>query len=503
VDSIDWTTPTIRVAAAGVGAALAGPLGAALGGLLGDAVGSSAAGLIKGYAEKFGETAAEKLLDSGADSLIEKLKTPLPDMLALYREALRLSLQAIRPQIDPEYEDWFSNWNCVLASPEPLDLASVYVVHSEVPGPLYLFRLTLERLDAQGVAIGKKDLSLTLRTRQMPEALVLELGVRLPEPLQQKFRELIVTPKYEFAWKEAQFVFQHSTGLLLGRVDETTQKIERQLKELKGFLQRSSGSGEADYAERWVVKIDRDGHLAQSDEEIALVLDEMLVGVPTPNRFIIAVDKRAMWTAIGTEVVEEVRDFGKLYNSITSSWELVALASKQDDPASSLSAGERILRVDAKKLARLWEPVEAGLNKGILCFRDGIGRYNWLGTSEEAAEATRAFVDLYFDRYFSWREKPLLTKIDVWRDIKPQMDANVYITVAEVAELEATIGGPLYPYLVIKNSGFTANEFSGEVIRQKLAPHIVYRAIMDGIPIHEQATADLLFVLGSWNIGLG
>src|SRR6266404_7264038 len=90
--SNSWMKPAIRVAAAGFGAAVAGPLGGALGGWLGAAVGGPAADLVEKYAEKFGDNAAEKLLDVGADSLVERLKESAPDLMSIYRDALRQSL---------------------------------------------------------------------------------------------------------------------------------------------------------------------------------------------------------------------------------------------------------------------------------------------------------------------------------------------------------------------------------------------------------------------------
>jgi len=500
VHSIDWTTPAIRIAAAGFGAAVAGPLGAALGGLLGDALGSSATGLIKGYAEKFGEKAADKFLDSGADSLIETLKTPSPQIEAVYRESLRLSLATIREQMGGDYEEWFSNWDSVLAAPESLDLSSIHLDRSAADRFDDLFRLALERLDAQAAAIRRKDLSLTLQTRQMSDELVSELGVRLPLPLQENFRELIVTPRYESAWKQAQLVFQQFTDLVLGRIDETTLRIERKVDRL---VEKSSSTTEVDDDKGWVVKIDEDRHLAQSDEQIALIFDEMRVAASLPNRFRIEVNKQAMVNAIRVSVVlGAVHDFGKLYNSITSSLELATLVSKPESQAG-VSVEERMLRVDARKLARLWEPIEDGLNRGIRCFRDAIHKHDWLQTPAQAAEATRSFVDMYFDSYL-WRDKPLSgTKIDVWRDREPRMQASIRLTKEEIAELEATLGGTVYPYLLIKDSGFTAGEFSISVVRRKFAPRIVCEAISVEIPVHEPATSDQLFELGSWNIGLG
>jgi hypothetical protein len=153
----------IRVAAAGLGAAVAGPLGGALGGWLGGALGASAADLIQSYAEKFGEKSGEKLLEAVTDSVTEKLKDPAPRLEGVYREALRLSLSEIHEQTRWDgFDDWFANWENCLARAARLDLSSItpdQLVPARLDG---LFRFTMERLDAQGTAMRQKSLSLRI-----------------------------------------------------------------------------------------------------------------------------------------------------------------------------------------------------------------------------------------------------------------------------------------------------------------------------------------------------
>ena len=169
--SNSWAKPAIRIAAAGFGAAVAGPLGGAVGGWLGDALGGSAADLVEKYAEQFGDKAAEKLLDLGADSLVEKLKESAPKLASAYRDALRLSLAEVHSHFRGGFDDWFANWNVCLAASVPLDLLPIHA-DQLVPEKLDdLFRLTLERLDAQGAAMRQKSLSLKLECRAVPEAL--------------------------------------------------------------------------------------------------------------------------------------------------------------------------------------------------------------------------------------------------------------------------------------------------------------------------------------------
>jgi len=222
-----WADAAVRIASAGLGAAIAGPLGAALGGWLGGALGAPAAVIIQEYAKKFGEKAAEKLLDVGADSLAKKLKAPSPRIGAAYREALRLSLQEIHSQMSSgDFDDWFANWERCLSTTVPLSLSAIELTQL-VPDKLdQLFRHTMECLDAQGAAIGRRDLSLTLRCRTIPESLLSELTARLPECLQSTLSTLITTPEYEQAWKDMQLIFQQFADIALRRIDHTTQRIE-------------------------------------------------------------------------------------------------------------------------------------------------------------------------------------------------------------------------------------------------------------------------------------
>ncbi len=92
-------TAAIRIAAAGLGAAVAGPLGGALGPLVVGVLGASAEHLVDDYVQKFGEEAGKKFLDTGVDSLLEKLKKSAPDLESACREALRQSLSQICAQI--------------------------------------------------------------------------------------------------------------------------------------------------------------------------------------------------------------------------------------------------------------------------------------------------------------------------------------------------------------------------------------------------------------------
>ncbi len=215
----------IRVAAAGLGAAAAGPLGCALGAFIGEAIGDPAAQLIGTYVEKFGEEAAKKLLEAGADSLAEKLKKSAPNLESVYRESLRLSLSEISIHAGLEYEDWFSNWDLCLKASVPLRLEEIDTAQLAPEKLDEIFPHTMERLDAQGTSIREKSQSMVLSTRLAPALLIKELSARLPERFKENFCALIVKDEHKQAWNEAELIFREEQKKLLSRINETTLAI--------------------------------------------------------------------------------------------------------------------------------------------------------------------------------------------------------------------------------------------------------------------------------------
>jgi tetratricopeptide (TPR) repeat protein len=229
--------PAIRVAAAGLGAAVAGPLGAAVGGWLAGALTGPAADLIGEYAGKFGEKAGKKFLELGGESLTEKLKEQARVLDDVFRQALRLALNDVHKRSRWEgFDDWFTNWNRCLAASTPLNLPPLSP-HQLAPHELDgLFRSTLERLDAQGSALQQRSTSLSLRTRTIPDALATRLAADLPVYVQEKFSSLIAKPEYSEAWKEAELSFQGLVTTTLARIDETGQRVESKIDALPGQI---------------------------------------------------------------------------------------------------------------------------------------------------------------------------------------------------------------------------------------------------------------------------
>jgi hypothetical protein len=229
-----WAKPIISVAAAGLGAAVAGPLGGALGGWIGDALGGSTSKLLENLSEKFGEKAAEKLLDVGGDSLADKLKPASPHLERAYREALRQSLRTIGAQPDLRgFADWFGHWDLRLAASEPLDLSVLGGEGTPQQDRTVLVWQILVSLDAQGKAMGEKELRIVERRRAMPDALQAALSARLPQTLRAAFNALIVKPEYEAAWKQAERAFQDALKLALVDIDKTTRQIHRNTNKLR------------------------------------------------------------------------------------------------------------------------------------------------------------------------------------------------------------------------------------------------------------------------------
>ena len=223
-----WSKPILEVAAAGFGAAVAGPIGGAIGNWLAGAFGNSASRVIESYAKTFGENSAKKLFEMGNDSLTERLGDRSPVLEEAYQTALRQSLADLHARTGPpnQYEDWFSNWDRALAILKPLDPD---LIKPDQPAFFAdLFTSTMERLDAQGSALLSKALpSLALRPRTIPDALLAELQKELPRVLTERFHSLIVKPEYENAWKEKEQIFQNSFEGMLGRIDVKTDLLPR------------------------------------------------------------------------------------------------------------------------------------------------------------------------------------------------------------------------------------------------------------------------------------
>jgi len=218
----------IRVAAAGAGTALGGPLVGALTGLIGHLLSGPAAEVVQNYAEKFGDKAGEKLLELGGDALAEKIGDCPSNLENLYREALQRSLDQVRPRA-ARFDDWFVNWKACLAAPGPLQLPPI---RSDDLLPVNidrLFRNTMENLDAQGTALRRSSVSLQLACRSLPSGLFAELQRSLPALLEDNFRDVLSEPEYDAGWKQLQWESHQQQQRLLRDIDRKTGDLPMEI----------------------------------------------------------------------------------------------------------------------------------------------------------------------------------------------------------------------------------------------------------------------------------
>jgi hypothetical protein len=277
------TKVAIRAAAAGFGAAFGGPLGGALGSMLGHALGGPAAEVVAEYAKRFGENAGEKLFESGGDSFDESLKGSPANLEAVYREALRLSLVRVHPEIGNDFDDWFANWEVCLSSSVSLDLAAIRP-NELAPKKLDdLFSRTITRLDAQGAAMSGEPLSIV--TREMPSALRSELIDCLPLALDANFNALIVQPEYEVAWKQVVSKFQQRTSAVLVRIEGNTALIPQVANDLSALLKIAEKFYNANALEGRATNeqlIAKDAEIARMAEELRNLQEQLAMRSSEP-----------------------------------------------------------------------------------------------------------------------------------------------------------------------------------------------------------------------------
>jgi tetratricopeptide (TPR) repeat protein len=210
--------PAIRITAAGLGGALGGALGNALGAALGiqvgAALGKEAVDILTEIGKGFGDESARKLCELGGDSLAERLKPSSPVLHDLYRKALHLSLQRIRPFAPAGSGLWFEHWNKCLDSSQPLHLEPIRLDQLTPETLNALLPRTLSLLDAQG--------SGSLVPRDLPPDLLGVIAEHLPKIFPQTFQEFIVQDKYAQAWKQAELEFRDVSIVLLRSIKQDT-----------------------------------------------------------------------------------------------------------------------------------------------------------------------------------------------------------------------------------------------------------------------------------------
>ena len=218
---------SIRVAAAGFGAVMAGPLGCALGAAFGDVFSGPLGEMVGKIVEEGGKEASKKLLDSSGDTLAEKIQGSGGNLEAAYREALRQSLAAIRTQITG-YEDWFEHWERCLKAREMLRLDELRVDRLTLEQMDAVLRRTLVSLDAQGAMLRQKSSSIApLVEREMPEVLAASLTLRLPGLFDETFQALIFTNEYEPGYRELMLALGRQTASGVAIIEGHTSLLPR------------------------------------------------------------------------------------------------------------------------------------------------------------------------------------------------------------------------------------------------------------------------------------
>jgi tetratricopeptide (TPR) repeat protein len=243
----------IRLAAAGVGAAAAGPLGAALGGTVGGLFGElvrrfvddHTARLVEKSAELGGETLSEFFVHYCYDKFQERDEHSLEDVV---RQSFGYGLGKVRVSLDADlqvqYAAWFKNWELRLSGTEPLPLESMVGASGRLAadgpdGDAFaaldsLFKRTLERLNGEArsqesIKSGKRILVVgSQHFVEIPEELLRLVVERLPVPFDDRFRDLLTRPENDRAWKTVDLNFKGAVLDFLKRPEPADEpaKIE-------------------------------------------------------------------------------------------------------------------------------------------------------------------------------------------------------------------------------------------------------------------------------------
>jgi hypothetical protein len=221
-----------------------------LGRFFGTALGESA----KKLTEKGVETFTQKFLDKAAEPATEGSRRAHPALEDIYREAFRQSLCSIRPKgeavrervfyaksveldlvgsdrISSEYADWFDNWDAALSKGitlnlEGIDFQKIDQPHIDIDAAARNFRITMERIDAQGAMLRSDSYTLSITTRNAPEGLLNELKKRLPERFPQIFRALLVLPENVAAMNESELAFRDQFQASFEQIREGLDEIK-------------------------------------------------------------------------------------------------------------------------------------------------------------------------------------------------------------------------------------------------------------------------------------
>ena len=198
--------------------------------------------LIQEYVDKGGE----KLSEFGVHYCYEQFRDlqDHPPLEAVLCEALREALKEIGHPLkngDGEaYADWFRNWHHALDPKAELPFELPKNAFPQLDPRLTggsdqaqgealdrIFQNALEAIDGHARAVQTGSIS----SRAIPPGLLKLVAARLPEILDAKFRELLVLPENDVAWKTA---LDGSVGTLLVRTNQILRFQEEQVRRRRG-----------------------------------------------------------------------------------------------------------------------------------------------------------------------------------------------------------------------------------------------------------------------------
>ena len=239
--------PAIKGASTACGLVLGGFLGGAAGGMVGAAFGRLAGEALGELGKKVTEAAIEKgseyFVDKSAEPLIDGFRKSHPTLKDIYREAFRLSLFSIRPDLKTtalnlsssyggtsvEYLDWFENWDDALRKGVALNLEGLDLPDNDLQADP-CFKAVMERIDAQGGTLRAKAVREGKKfsveyPSDLPDALLAFLKARLPDLFVQFYKDQLVKEENRTAFNEKELRFQEQFVSCFGRLEEKVDAI--------------------------------------------------------------------------------------------------------------------------------------------------------------------------------------------------------------------------------------------------------------------------------------
>ncbi len=218
----------MRLVAAGIGSACAGPLGSVLGAWLGDiASDEKAHELLSKAGVHIGELASSV----GSSFFYDQIKEfpPEPQLADVVRQSLQLALRDVRSDLPPDQKSsygaqWFDHWDNRLNQPgpvvfestsiarlhairqrfDPADAANQHPDTEQVANLDVLFQATMERLagESRHQQSGSTSLNIEAHFLDLDAPLLAILTERLPGPLSTHFKFLLSQKENDAAWKQ-------------------------------------------------------------------------------------------------------------------------------------------------------------------------------------------------------------------------------------------------------------------------------------------------------------